>query len=162
MFFCQRAVLCSMRPGNKAQRQITALSETRNTLGTMYSIFPERLDYDSANRAMVIEYVGKSSDGATLLKEDLLNVLVGCGHGIREVGWPEDFERIVGVAIDPVDVGMAEPQAVRWVASAEWLQQTLTGEISDAILQKRTMETAEWVYNDGSTEKVDVNVELVE
>lgn len=75
-----------MRLGNKAQRQIKALSEARNALGTMYNIFPERLDYDSANRVMVIEYVGESSNRTTLLKEDPLNVLVKCGHEIREVG----------------------------------------------------------------------------
>jgi hypothetical protein len=147
---------------NKHQQRMAALTEARGALAIQYDIYPERLDYDEKNGAMVVEYVGDSSDGSTLLKENLLGILVGGAHGLREAGWPEDFGQVVGIAIGPVDVGMSEPQAIRWYASVDWLKETLRDEIPDAELQKRAMETAEWVYNDGSSEKADTNVSIVE
>lgn len=145
-----------------AQRRIDALTEIRVALDVQYDIQPEALNYNEEARAVVIEYRGNSSDGSELLQENLYEILIGCGYGLRHEGWPDDFEQVVGIAVDPVNVGMSEAQAIRWNAPVGWIKEAANDHIESAVLQKKVMETARWVFNDGTTEDVDVNVDIVD
>ena len=144
------------------RQRAMAMGSIRKILANTYDLYPNQIDFEKKQSAVVIQYTGDSSDERPLLEDNFLGVLVSCGVGLRDTGWPDDIEKVIGIAVFPEDTGASNPQAIRWSASVEWLEEALKEELDGAVLQKQAMETAEWVYNDGTTEKAETDITLVE
>jgi hypothetical protein len=142
----------------RVRRRVAVLDRSQYFLqGLLDGIEIRILEYDSSQRALVVEYQDGLAEGNNRdrFHDRLLSIATACGSALEAHHWPTEFDQLIGVACDPTNCGLDDVEGIRWQVSTDWLGVLVSDEVPDEVLLLSTLNPFAVRYSDGRIKHID-------